>query len=601
MPQEISDSLTVKLSGDYYAVLYSSCENIHIETNHLKVQEISVPVFSFNYPDKLQYCESSYTSLKTSENSLYHYRWYTNGTLNGDTTSSYIVTQTGKYKVEVSACTNSWVPSKEVEVDLVTLPVPQITADKQVYCSEDTAGLSANINTDPGYTINWYRDGNLLAKDKDLSTIKDTTAGNYKVIVSSNISACIQTSLPFQLAFTPTPVFAFNYPAELQYCSGTPVNLKAVGSANYQYRWYKDGTLTGDVTAALAITLSGKYKVQVSACANSWVSSKEVQVDFVQLPLPVITTDKLAYCIGDNATLSVKVPLNQFYTINWYRDNLLLSGDSDQITLTTNIAGNYTVSVVNNTVNSDGTICSQTSAVQSITFNPPPTVSIKKIVNTTLCDGQAVDLLAQYKGGTVKWSTGESTDQISVATAGTYKVTVTSPAGCQADTSIGIVFLPNPVFSVKDTTICTYKHQTITLTAPSGFAQYAWNGQTGGQTYQVSSPQTINLTVTDANGCQATQPIKVTDQCPEIWIPNAFTPNNDGINDTWVIEGLDNDQTALVRVYNRYGTLMYESKGYGTAWNGEYKGKKLPAGTYYYIVTAKNGKQKFSGSLTIIY
>jgi gliding motility-associated-like protein len=239
--------------------------------------------------------------------------------------------------------------------------------------------------------------------------------------------------------------------------------------------------------------------------------------------------------------------------------------------------------------------------VQQVTFNPPPTVSIEKIVNTTICDGQTINLLAHYSGGAVQWSTGETADQIAVTKAGTYKVTITSTAGCQAESSIDVAFLPNPVFSVNDTSICTYKKQVVTLTAPAGFSQYAWNGQTGGQTYDVTQPQTVSLTVTDANGCQATQQIKVSDQCPNIYIPNTFTPNNDGINDTWVIEGLESDPAATVKVFTRYGTLIYESTGYGTPWNGAYNGKKLPAGVYYYIITTKNGTQKFSGSLTIIY
>jgi|GEM_PF-553249 gliding motility-associated-like protein len=601
LPGQSKDTLVITATGDYNAVIYDPCEAIHIESNHLKVSVIAGPVFTFNYPQKLQYCDSTQTTLKVTYSPSYYYQWYTNGVLNGNTTSSCIVTKTGKYKVEVSACTNSWVPSKEVEVDLINLPVPQISADKSLYCAEDTAALTVNVPADPAYTINWYRNGNLLANDNNLTTIKDINAGSYTVVINSNIANCTQTSAPFQLAFTPSPMFTFNYPNVLQYCTGTPLTLNVVGSPNYQFRWYKDGILTGDVTAALFVTQPGKYKVEVSACQNSWVPSKEIQVNFITLPIPVITTDKPAYCIGDNATLAISAPVDPDYTINWYKDNVLLTADANQNSITTNIAGNYTVSIVNNTVNTDGTTCSQTSAVSSIAFNPPPTVSIEKIVNTTICEGQTIGLLAHYKGGTVKWSTGETTDQISVTTPGNYTATVTSAAGCLADTSITVAFLPNPVFSVNDTSVCAYKKQVITLSAPPGFAQYAWNGTPGGQTYQVSQPQTVSLTVTDVNGCQVSQQIKVADQCPNVYIPNAFTPNGDGINDTWVIEGLDNDPTVSVKVFTRYGNLIFNSQGYGTPWNGEYNAKKLPAAVYYYIVTVKNGTQKFSGSVTIIY
>lgn len=601
IPGETNRILKATAPGDYYAVIYASCEKVHVETNHFTVEVISGPVFSFNYPNKIQNCNNNPVILQTDNNLVYSYRWYTNGFLNGGTSATYTATQSGKYKVEVSACTNSWVPSKEVEVDLITLPVPQIATGKSNYCAGDTALLTVNVPADTSYTINWYRNGILLPLNKNLAAIKDTTAGSYAVTVTSNISACSQSSIPVQVAFTPSPVFSFNYPSELQYCKGTPVTLAAAGSAGYQYRWYKNGALTGDVSASISLTSTGKYYVEVSACAGSWVPSKTVQVDFIQLQAPMLSADKKAYCIGDNATFSLNISPNPSYTINWYKDNVPLTANVNQTSLTTNTAGNYSVSVINNTANSDGSTCSEVSAIQSLSFNPLPAVSINEVVKTTLCDGQTVELATTYTGGTVKWSTGSTSDNITVSTAGNYKATVTSPAGCQADTSIDVSFLPNPVLNMNDTSICTYKRQAITLTAPAGFAQYEWNGETGSQTHQVSQPQKVSLTVTDANGCQATREINVVEQCPEIYIPNAFTPNHDGINDTWNVEGLENDPSVVVRVVNRYGAIVYESKGYGTQWNGECAGQKMPAGVYYYIITAKNSTQRFSGSVTIIY
>ena len=82
---------------------------------------------------------------------------------------------------------------------------------------------------------------------------------------------------------------------------------------------------------------------------------------------------------------------------------------------------------------------------------------------------------------------------------------------------------------------------------------------------------------------------------------NTFTPNGDGINDTWVISGLENDASALIKVFNRFGTIVYQSKGYNVPWNGTSNGKKIPSGVYYYVISAKDGKQVLSGSLTIIY
>ena len=598
---ENGSKLTATATGDYYAVLYDPCAGVSANSNHLEVQVISSPVFSFNYPDKLQYCDSTQTTLKTDNNPGYHYRWYTNGVLNGDTTHTYTIKQSGKYKVEVSACTSSWAPSKEIEVDLINLPVPAIAADKAKYCAGDRAVLSVNAPTDTSYTINWYKDGNVLAAGQDQTSITVTTDGGYTVMISSKIAACWKASTVQPILFTPAPIFTFNYPAELRYCSGTRVVLKVTGDPKYKYRWYKDGTLTGDTVPALSVTQIGKYKAEVSSCDGSWVPTKEIKVDLISLPVPVINTDKPAYCMGDNAILSVNTPISTNYTINWYSDNNLVSAYTNQTSVTTTNGGSYTVSVVNNQPNSDGTTCSQTSTAQVIVFNPPPTASIQKVIRTTLCDGQTVDLKVSYNIGTVNWSTGQTSDQISVKQSGTYRATVTSAAGCTTQESVDVQFFPNPALNISNAAVCVPSHKTITLTAPIGMASYTWNGQSGTNIYVADHPQTVTLTVTDANGCQATQDIQVVDECPDIRIPNAFTPNGDGINDTWAIIGLEYDPKSMVRVFTRYGQQVYQSKGYGIPWNGESRGKKLPAGAYYYIINTKNGSQTFSGEVTIIY
>jgi len=464
--------------------------------------------------------------------------------------------------------------------------------------SSVTALISNDIYN--GNSIQWYKDGAELPGERN-SSLLINSAGDYYAVLYDPCSVLHLETNHLTVQVVSSPVFTFNYPDELRYCSGTPVTLKAESSAGYQYRWYKDGTLTGDTAPSLSITQSGKYKIEVSACDGSWVPSKEVQVDLIDVPTPLIAADKPAYCIGDNATLSLSVDIDPSYTINWYKDNILLPAYTNQTSVSATGAGSYTASITDNEQNSDGSTCTKISAAQSIIFNPPPTVSIQKIVKTTLCNGQTVDLKVNYSEGTVKWSTGDDIDQISVTQSGTYKATVTSEAGCISDASVDVRFFPNPVLNISDALICGASHKTVTLTAPAGLVSYSWNGQSGTNTYVADRSQMVTLTVTDANGCQATQDIKITDECPDVKIPNAFTPNGDGVNDTWNITGLEYDQTALVRIFTRYGQQVYQSKGYGTPWNGEAKGQKLPTGAYYYIIIAKNGSQTYSGEVTIIY
>jgi gliding motility-associated-like protein len=474
------------------------------------------------------------------------------------------------------------------------------TLSKIKVCSGDSVNAFINTYVYRGNTFQWYKDGvELQAQSKDTLVIK--AAGDYYAVLYDPCGNVHLESNHLKVEVITAPVFSFNYPNKLQYCDSASTTLKTDNDPGYHYRWYTNGILNGDTTYNFTVTQSGKYKVEVSACTNSWVPSKEIEVDLINLPLPAVTANKPKYCTGDNAILSVSAPINPAYTINWYRDNVLLPANTNQASLSTNIAGSYTVAIISNQANTDGTVCSQTSAVQTILFNPPPTVSIQKIIRTTLCDGQTADLKANYNTGTVKWSTSETTDQISISRSGNYRATVTSPAGCQTEASIDVSFLPNPVLNINDAGVCIASHKTATLTAPAGMASYTWNGQPGTETYVADHPQTVTLTVTDVNGCQATQEIHITDECPDVKIPNTFTPNGDGINDTWNILGLEYDPTAVVKIFTRYGQQVYESRGYGTAWNGEDKGKKLPTGVYYYIITSKNGTLKYSGSVTIIF
>lgn len=94
--------------------------------------------------------------------------------------------------------------------------------------------------------------------------------------------------------------------------------------------------------------------------------------------------------------------------------------------------------------------------------------------------------------------------------------------------------------------------------------------------------------------------LTVTPALATIVIPNTFTPNGDGINDIWNIKSLTDYPDCMVSVYTRYGSLIYQSKGYASPWDGTTNGKQLPAGTYYYIINPKTGVHQLAGSVTII-
>ncbi|WP_257667254.1 T9SS type B sorting domain-containing protein [Parapedobacter tibetensis] len=179
--------------------------------------------------------------------------------------------------------------------------------------------------------------------------------------------------------------------------------------------------------------------------------------------------------------------------------------------------------------------------------------------------------------------------------------TLTNAAGCTDETSI-IVEMYEPLTApfIPDTVICTAEREVIHIVAPPGYAAYYWNGSISGPYFDISSPGSYTLQVEDENGCTTTATFEVRPYCKEIIIPNTFSPNGDGVNDVWVIGGLEEDIQAQVAVFNRNGQEVFRSRGYATPWNGTYKGQRVPVGAYYYTIITTRG-ETLKGSITVLY
>src|SRR4029077_4666146 len=108
------------------------------------------------------------------------------------------------------------------------------------------------------------------------------------------------------------------------------------------------------------------------------------------------------------------------------------------------------------------------------------------------------------------------------------------------------------------------------------------------------------LQVTSNKGCKTATDTVLVKVFKKLFIPNAFTPNNDGKNDTWVIETLDAYPHADVKVFNRYGQMVFYNHGVNKSWDGTYKGMLLSPGAYAYIIDLKNKQELIKGVVFII-
>lgn len=137
-------------------------------------------------------------------------------------------------------------------------------------------------------------------------------------------------------------------------------------------------------------------------------------------------------------------------------------------------------------------------------------------------------------------------------------------------------------------------------------ASYSWSPAEGLSDASVKNPvaspagsTTYTLNVITAGGCSASASVTVNVLQPVV-IPNAFTPNGDGVNDFWNIARLSDYPGCTVDIFSRHGQLIFHSLGYSKPWAGTYNGSQLPTGAYYYVIDLKDGRKKLSGQVTII-
>ncbi|WP_175634652.1 gliding motility-associated C-terminal domain-containing protein [Pedobacter ghigonis] len=198
--------------------------------------------------------------------------------------------------------------------------------------------------------------------------------------------------------------------------------------------------------------------------------------------------------------------------------------------------------------------------------------------------------------------------------AGAYTLTASNGNGCTnvvGTFTVGIAPLSVIDFSKISSTIsCDGKSVSISGVDVVGSTNpftYSWtdaNGNVAANTlnFQKLKPDKYQLWVKDKYGCEVKSEVidltKVEDRV--LQVPNSISPNGDGVNDTWKINGAENHPEAEFSVFNRLGNRLFYSKGYAKEFNGTYNGKPLPAGVYYFVIDMKTDCGKISGSLTII-
>ncbi len=462
------------------------------------------------------------------------------------------------------------------------------------------------------------------------------------LIVKSN-TGC--TSDPYQPVFSikPTPVAAFNTPAVCLADAFAPFNDESTISDGTGNSLTRKWTFTNGVPTTTTIkspqiryAAPGEYtailEVQgVSGCSDTlskkfFVNGSNPIADF-----GIINSNPI--CLPDSIQIKNKsfVDIGNITRIDIFWDYLnnpsQIETDENPVTnkiythkyidLQLPAAQTYTIRMV---AYSGGGSC--VNAIEKIIrVYPQPKASFITSA-AQICAGQSIDFQNLSNGVSSEplnwnWSFGSAgTNNLrspskTFPDSGLYNIKLffTNTDGCTSDTATSpITVHPIPKIYLKDR-VTLILGASVTLSPDSLFGNnltYLWSPSTylNNPTLQdpISTAEddiTYTLTLTGIGSCTASDQISILVLRPP-QPPNAFSPNGDGMNDTWVIKYLERYPDATVEIFDRYGQRVFSALNYTTPWDGFIHGKPVATGTYYYIINPKNGLPILSGSVTVI-
>jgi gliding motility-associated-like protein len=198
-------------------------------------------------------------------------------------------------------------------------------------------------------------------------------------------------------------------------------------------------------------------------------------------------------------------------------------------------------------------------------------------VSRQLCLESEIQLDAGAGNFKYRWNTGAATRQININQPGNYYVVVTNGNGCSATKNFQIT----AVDVAEIAKITSEANSVIIEAAHQGQFEFSLDGSNFQQSniFQNISGGIYTAYMRDLEGCKT-----VSEEFPHLVIPQFITPNNDGINDSFELDGVEFFSSSKIRIFDRYGKLLAAGSGAGFSWNGIYNGKELPSEDYWYHI-----------------
>lgn len=586
------------------------------------IQVFDNPVPSFTYPQGCMPAggQVQFTSTATTTDGqvLTGFTWdFGDGTTSTDADPLHSYTYYGSYDIRHSVTTaNGCTVDTLVKATFNLKPVLTYAAIPAVCESAKTPISIALAGVTNGVTgTGIYRGLATDATGYFLPAVAGVGTHTIWYIFTSD-GGCID-SVAATVTVNPAPHASFTVIGNV--CQGLPVTISDQSTGNIvSWSWLLgDGTTeTGNTTFEHTYAAAGTYVVKLVTVSDLGCvgDTGRVTTNVYSLPIADFKLPK-GVCLPDGALTVTNTSANA-------KDYLWSFGDGSTSTEISPAhvypaKGSYKINLV--ATSSFGCVDDTTQTFRSFYDKP---IAAFTVSPDTLCQGtdnEFTDESFAVNSTIAAWawdfgdgSTSDSRHPVKrFSSPGDYHVTlvVTSSAGCIADpatSSVKVYLQPvvdaGPSFTVSQGT-------PLVLEATANDADnltFLWTPADGLSAATTLRPSlyanediVYTLTAKGEGGCTASDEttVKVFKQ---VKVPNAFSPNGDHINDTWVITNLNEYAGCTVEVYNRYGQLVYQSTGYGTAWDGTYNGQPLPLATYYYVIRLKNGFEPITGFVAIL-
>ena len=571
---DTTQSLTVYSAGIYYVDAYFGSDCVASDTITVTYYE---PPIDLGANDTI--CDGTTMNLSVQGNYLFEWQ-------DGSQQNYFTVTDSGYYWVDITdyqGCKSR----DSIHVAMSPRPAPPVVTGDSAYCQGETLNLS--MDDYPGAYYRYVLPSGILVSGQTLtfSNAQPEMSGMYYGYYV--VDGCESLSDSVEITVFPTPVVDLGN--DITVCSGASVTLDA-GNAGATYLWQD-----GSTEQTLQPGTTGTYYVTVTS-ADLCSQNDTVAVLIKPLPAEPEITGENNYCEGETLDLSTQAQPDVIY--EWFNPAQVSVHTGTTFTLSgvdTADAGTYSVVAA-----LDG--CFSDTVFYSIDVRPNPVLQLPG--DTSVCSG--VDLIVSAPPGYAYAWSNDDTSQTTIAGPGELTLTITDAYGCRDSDDI-IIYSQEPLVTAEvlpQNTASPGFEFTFTATSLNGSSPiqtWEWNfgdgqsatGQTQIHAFDKTDEYNAVLTATDDLGCQATVTIPVIVRY-EFKIPDGFSPNGDGINDVFEIQGLEGYNTVSIKIFNRWGAVVYESGHYG---RGRYwDGGNNTDGTYFYVLEIP-GMDAKSGSVTI--